>query len=155
MDSTKIMAGKPHRHATMIKAKADNMELVVFLNIGPEWVESRLDTMVANQDMDFFLCLPKHNDNGQCLHWLNGGDVEFRRDGESWQDECEEYHGWASYCGMMNCDVEFRIKPRKERRWICITNDLEIEDGTLYESYADADENSPGYKQIVEIEIEV
>lgn len=103
-----------HKHAKMIKAKADNMELVVFLNIGPEWVESKLDTMVANQDMDFFLCLPKHNDNGQCLHWLNGSDVEFRRESGDWQGEREQYHGWASYCGMMNPDVEFRIKPRKD-----------------------------------------
>ncbi|AVR75888.1 hypothetical protein ValSw33_64 [Vibrio phage ValSw3-3] len=149
-----------HKHAAMIETKAHNMDLVVFLNIGPEWVESSLHTMVANQDMDFFLCLPRHNESGQCLHWLNGGDVEFRRNGEEWQDECEEYHGWAKYCGMMNCDVEFRVKPRKEKRWI-VAKPRALASMMYFESEEQAQSTvrySTGeFKggQVIEIEVEV
>lgn len=144
-----------HKHAALIKAKADNMELVVFCRDSYDNTNKWQETshLPIQEEFDYFLCLPDRNI--ECLHWLSEGEVEFRREGESWQDEREKYHGWTDYCGMMNPDVEFRVKPRKEKRWICITEELEIEDGTLYESYADADENSPGYKQIVEIEVEV
>ncbi|MEL7309493.1 MAG: hypothetical protein AAGK05_17670 [Pseudomonadota bacterium] len=145
-----------HKHAAMIKAKADNMDLVVFVknsNTG-DWFEV-FGELPFNQQQDFFICLPKHKE--ACLHWLNGGVVQVRYEGESWKDifnnENPTWHGVNYF--MMRDSVDYRIKPRKEKRWICITDDLEIEDGTLYESYADADENSPGYKQIVEIEVEV
>ena len=122
-----------HKHASMIKAKADNMELVVFvkddLSGELKW-RQMVNSFPISVNHDYFLCLPQHNENDQCLHWFNGGDVEFRRDGEDWQDECEEYHGWTDYCGMMNNDVEFRIKPRKEKRWIgyCASRNLTFPD---------------------------
>lgn len=113
-----------HQHCEIIKAKADNIGLVVFVNdnIGGElkWREM-VNSFPISHNHEYFLCLPDRKN--ECLHWLNGGDVEFRRDGEYWQDEREKYHGWTDYCGMMNNDVEFRIKPQKEKLWIAVKTD--------------------------------
>lgn len=63
-----------HKHADMIIAKANNMDLVVFYKKDDSegWFVSSLDVMVYDgYDYEFFLCLPQHKD--ACLHWLNGG----------------------------------------------------------------------------------
>lgn len=144
------------KHAVMIKAKADNMDLVVLRKTPTSeyWEICRSDWMPTDLQDEFFLCLPQHKE--ACLHWLNGGDVEFRRNGEEWQDECEKYHGWAKYCGMMNCDVEFRIKPRKEKRWIGVNSKTGVTTH-LKESREDLEKRIDGYSnyQAIEIEVEV
>lgn len=152
-----------HKHAEMIKAKADNMDLVVFRSDcdGQPWYETYETPVSESEFVEYFLCLPKHNENGQCLHWLNGGDVEFRRNGDNWQDECEKYQGWADYCGMMNPDVEFRIKPRKEKRWIAVDGDGNVApkiflyelDAKFWVNYNT--EKCQDYWQFIEIEVEI
>lgn len=143
-----------HKHAEMIKAKADNMDLVVLRkNYDNSWGEINCHDCCFMPDFDYFLCLPQHKE--ACLHWLNGGDVQARRD-SPWANLLLQNPIYLDeFTPFMDDCCEIRIKPRKEKRWICINDNLEIEDGTLYESYSDADENSPGYKQIVEIEVEI
>lgn len=113
-----------HKHAEMIKAKADNMDLVVFANNGQEWMESGLRDMVSNPDLDFFVCLPKNAVT--CFKWLNGCPVQVFNEGdESWVD-CVGYSIAPYWCNdkwMMSHKYEYRIKPRKEKRWIIISND--------------------------------
>ncbi|QYW02863.1 hypothetical protein [Vibrio phage BUCT006] len=143
-----------HKHAEMIKAKAYNMDLVVFEKSKLSgWIELARYCFPDDDGIDYFLCLPQHKE--ACLHWLNGGEIEY-----------DNVKNWIAYDltidspkyplqDFTGLEFNFRIKPRKEKRWICINDDLEIEDGTLYESYADAEENSPCYKQVVEIEVEI
>ena len=148
----------------MIVALAARMELVLFSEHVDGGCVVSGGNLPSNESLNYFLCLPQHNENGQCLHWLNGGEVEFRRGGEDWQDEDEQYHGLAGYCGMMNSDVEFRIKPRKEKRWIAIYSDGTVCDRNkrTKEEIATYVERAPFYNncapenwQFFEIDLEV
>lgn len=110
-----------HKHAEMIKAKADNMELVVFCkdsyDDANKWQET--SQMPFQEEFDYFLCLPKHKES--CLHWLNGGDVLVKsKFVTSWE---VVFHGqvWGDTIGWMREDAKYRIKPRKEKRHIYIS----------------------------------
>lgn len=112
-----------HKHAEIIKAKADNMDLSLFGNaIGGEWRECTLaDLTIATGFYDFFLCLPQHKET--CLHWLNGGGCQLRFE-DSWGAGAvtkEEIGDWRDNLIWMK-DQEIRIKPRKEKRWIAVNN---------------------------------
>lgn len=136
-----------HKHYEMIVAKAANMDLVVFVeNINTEkWWECGLDLPFNNQQ-NFFLCLPRHK--GACLHWLNGGKVEyFIRSKNKWgvvesiedaiESECERLEclpqgeemkhfnptEWSKESIFMRDDFKLRIKPKKEKRWIAVNSD--------------------------------
>ena len=116
-----------HKHASMIKAKADNMELVVFVK-NDEWdlTESCNDALMFFAGKDYFLCLPQHKN--ACFHLLNGGESEFRliySISEEWTKGTTV--SWTDRHWCMSDDFESRIKPRKEKRWIAIT----IEDGEM------------------------
>lgn len=145
-----------HSNAEILTAYANNTDLVIFmLGSSSKWHRTNPKALMDYPDDEFFACLPQHKE--ACLHWLNGGEVhQSPVDESSWVVSADAKKvTWMPWSSFMNDDLIFRIKPRKEKRWICITNDLEIEDGTLYESYSDAEENSPSDKQIVEIEVEV
>ena len=146
-----------HKHCDMIKAKAEDTSLIkIFYNkMQSKWVIPDNQDEMFCTTCEYFLSTKSNSD--ATLHLLNGGEIQFRFKGGDWMDSNKNGKSleWSPDSDLMDYDYEFRIKPRKEKRWICITDDLEIEDGTLYESYANADENSPGYKQIVEIEVEV
>ncbi|QIQ61306.1 hypothetical protein V039C_0028 [Vibrio phage V039C] len=142
-----------HKHAAMIKAKADNMELVKFIKANGVWVVDNLGSCHFDDACEYFLCLPQHKE--ACLHWLNGGDVEFF--------ECEKWHQinskikWGSGHLFMGEFFKIRIKPRKEKRWIAIRrSDLFVED-CLFHSVENAIRQ--GYPesqwQLHEIEVEV
>ena len=115
-----------HKHAEMIKAKADNMELVVFCKIcnEDEWTELDVNALPRfKPENDYFLCLPKHNEDGQCLHWLNGGDVLVKsKFVTSWE---VVFHGqvWGDTIGWMREDAKYRIKTRKEKLWLAVKTD--------------------------------
>lgn len=80
-----------HKHVEMIKAKTENMELVVFIKelpwvdpdvvpsaqvLTPRWVCLPNDLEIRiKSDGEYFLCLPQHKK--ECLHWLNGGRVSW------------------------------------------------------------------------------
>ncbi|CAM0039504.1 hypothetical protein VPHK435_0005 [Vibrio phage K435] len=109
-----------HVHYDKIVAKAANMELVVFckgVNDGCEWHEvKRFPNWQTNAS--YFLC-PLQNKEA-CLHWLSGGAIEVKEGGH-WET-CGPYAGsdqyWSVRGFLMNDEYEYRIKPKKEKRWI-------------------------------------
>ena len=141
-----------HKHAAMIKAKADNMELVVFTknpqSDGKWWALENSKRIIPCFSGDhYFSCLPQHKE--ACLYWLNGGKIQYKTElvpeFQDYQPDIE--FGLGSI--FMQPDFEIRIKPRKEKRWIAI--DVKRGDVCM------CTENStpaPGY-QIKEIEVEV
>lgn len=139
-----------HKHAEMIKAKADNMELVVFFKLpGEEWWQIDGSQLPDDDEISYFLCLPQHKE--ACLHWLNGGEVQTRNSYSDlgWDTLLPFEDRWTKVSHFMCVDILLRIKPRKEKRWIAIN----VKDGDV----CLCTENSaaaPNY-QIVEIEVEV
>lgn len=154
---------KRHRHADMIIAKAENTDLVVFIeniNTG-NWWEVTHDTLF-NSHQNFFLCLPQHKD--ACLHWLNGGAIQMQSDND-WIDVTSPDFPWKADNIFTYDYTTLRIKPRKEKLYIAIKTDkyehlggcrevricshafVSKEDA---ESYLDLSDS-----QLVEIEVEV
>ena len=146
-----------HKHAEMIKAKADNMDLVVFCeNINnKEWWECRAD-FPFNNHQNFFLCLPKHKDT--CLYWLNGGEIEYKskeywRSSKSWPDYVVSEFGAINYFTSEYSEV--RVKPKKEKRWIALMTDKRLCSNVLFESLNEAQCIASGAKHYQEIEVMV
>ena len=113
-----------HVHAEMIKAKVDNMDLVVFVK-GESWTELPKNAFTLTAAHEFFMCLPQHKD--ACLHWLNGGEAQFEYD-ENWHSCSEWSKDWyLPTCGFMQEGNVIRIKPKKgkekEKRWIGVRSD--------------------------------
>ncbi|AUR83554.1 hypothetical protein NVP1036O_56 [Vibrio phage 1.036.O._10N.286.45.C3] len=144
-----------HKNAEMIIAAANNTEMVVFVKVidqedesGNYWAVSSLSTLVTACN-EFFLCLPQHKD--ACLHWLNGGDVEFC-DIDTWYS-CD---GWSKVwfgdtCGFMQEGNVIRARRKKEKRFIVYRN------GTVYGEFLsirDINDNFIRTGQIIEIEVE-
>ena len=107
-----------HRHAEMIKAKADNMDLVKFIKVNGKWIVDNLGSCHFDDMCEYFPCLPQHKD--ACLHWLSGGDVEYQDFPTS---EWLVIHNrgvcsWGLDVVFMQEEFNIRIKPRKEKRWI-------------------------------------
>lgn len=139
-----------HKHADLIKAKVDNMELVVFYSDtydqSGKWQET--SQLPMQEEFKYFLCLPQHKK--ACLHWLNGGETQMHADNRYFDIEmCESTPRWSARRIFMNDRANTRIKPRKEKRWIAIN--IKNHDVCLCH-----EEDKPpfGY-QIVEIEVEV
>jgi hypothetical protein len=151
------------KHSKMIKAWADNDELVVFsIRSGgawracgnfPSWLEDR----------NYFICLPQHKE--ACLHWLNGGEIQWSDDINEWSDKASyaddlESQEFFSGNAFMLDDNKFRIKPSKEKRWI-IAKSSALASMMYFSDYQsaliltkDADSSFFG-GQLVEIEVEV
>ena len=138
-----------HRHAKMIKAKADNMELVVFEKDPSGWLMKISDIIHMNPSKEYFLCLPQHKE--VCLHWLNGGTISDVSKATDWYMDENGLKNvvWSDNSIFMSEDYNLSIKPRKEKRWIAIN----IKN---HEVCLCHEEDKPpfGY-QIVEIEVEV
>lgn len=111
-----------HKHAEMIKAKADNMELVVFIQVNNKWQEYEGFGFPAFSRDNYFACLPQHKE--ACLHWLNGGDVEekgFCADDKYFDDPFKGEPNpfkWYNYHVFMDDGLVIRIKPKNEKRYI-------------------------------------
>lgn len=150
-----------HKHAAMIKAKADNMDLVVLCEGNGKWIEvtCSFGEIAWWEDKMYFLCLPQHKET--VLHGLNGGSyqvkclADFSRnwylDPKDWRDEDIWY---------MLESHESRIEPRKEKRWIIAKPNALV--SMMYfeskESAQDAVNVSVGEfrgGQVIEIEVEV
>lgn len=147
-----------HEHAEMIKTKADNMELVVFINNYDKWMLGDLKNLVDLDMIPAFLCLPQHKE--VCLHWLNGGDVQFKpKLTNLWIMLDEKSNSkWTKDSGWTMDNFQFRIKPKKEKRWIGVhksgatTGALLIKKEVEHSPFV---EQSPDNWQFIEIEIEV
>lgn len=143
-----------HKHAAMIKAKVDNMDLVVFVKPcdNGAWYEKDCSAFQFWEDSKYFLCLPQHKE--ACLHWLNGGLTQVKYDGEDWKDVFNSENPSWQGCNyfMMRDYVDYRIKPRKEKRWIAVkgyvTSNLYEDRRQLELMYATAQD-----VQIIEIEV--
>lgn len=152
----------PHPRAAMMKAYADDTSLCVFVKsgyTGAWWLLSR--DIAFNKHQDFFACLPQHKE--ACLHWLNGGEVEFL--------ECGSYHQisskikWSSSHLFMGEMFQTRIKPRNEKFWLVVKTDKHVTFGGFREARvcshafvnkADTEDYLKlGDSQLIEIEVEV
>ena len=145
-----------HPHAEMIKAKVDDMSLVVFRkNYDNTWGVIQCDDCVFMPDFECFLCLPQHKE--VVLHALNGGEVQYKGD-DSWA-KCVPYYGddvtWNNNWWYMNENTKTRIRPRKQKRWIGVNGN-----SVTTQHYASKDELiasllKPSDWNCVEVEIEV
>lgn len=128
-----------HKHCDKIVAKSENKHLVQFIKMDGEWEDAGLsDKFISfSEEYDYFLCLPQHNENGQCLHWLNGGEVQMAHKGEFYNVSSVSLRcvdGWNDRCAFMDDSFELRAKPKKEKRWIGIGRN-----GFATAHYAEAD----------------
>lgn len=154
-----------YKYAEMIKARVDNMDLVLLVKTDGEWGDSSNDLPVSN-GFDYFLCHPKHADT--CLHCLNGGKAQLYS-GDRFHD-MPTYSGseWSPDCVFMDADREIRIKPKKEKRWIVVSKTQCSAIGLLYNTCSSAYKfrsdavdvknripSNSSNLQIIEIEIEV
>lgn len=137
-----------HKHVEMICAKADNMDLISFFkNNAGEWIKKGIQSnTLFNVGYKYFLCLPKHEE--ACLHWLNGGVVQFESVGDyDWADikrigAC----AWSESTVFMSYGYNTRIKPKKVKRWVIYNKDLGYftPNGTFL-TEEDARENASGH----------
>ena len=153
-----------HRHYDKIVAKAENLELVVFCKaFDAEWVKRRDSKIVYfSEEFEYFLCLPEHNENGQCLHWLNGGELQDFFEGSHTSVGDYEGETWiVADNPFMNEEYSLRIKPKKEKRWITYSNNQKRLGVLSFDSEQEARAHQPHYihevdeSQFIEIEVEV
>ena len=151
------------KHYDMVVAKAANFELVQLMKINNVWevVGSKCgETINFSSDYEYFLCLPENKDS--CLYWLNGFEVQEkgRKAGESWWSDSDDSEDWSSewhedHIFMSNVSV-FRIKPKKEKRWLMVqpisgqtTNHFSSPERAM-----DSVSNTDSRWQLMEIEVE-
>ncbi len=136
------------KHCDIMIAKAKNKHLIQFVKYDDKWSEISDHQFISfDERLDYFLCLPRHNE--ACLHWLNGGKVEFKR-GDVWVGYiCA---GWASNTKWMSEQVELRIKPKTEERWVIATPEALA--SVIFKSKKLAEQAAKG-GQVIEIEVEV
>lgn len=111
-----------HKYAEMIKAKADNMELVLFTKRGESSTWGELNNhgdVTFLHEFDYFLCLPQHKE--AVLNALNGGESQLTFDGVTW-NKCNlnQPVEWSEDWWYMKGESQSRIKPKKEKRLIAI-----------------------------------
>ncbi len=105
-----------HKHFDLIVAQAANTSLIKYVKLLDNWAATTTDEW--NFASEYFLCLPQHKE--ACLHWLNGGEVQYSLNNIDWFDK--DSHGINSE----RMDIEYfnspthsmRIKPKKEKRWL-------------------------------------
>lgn len=155
-----------HKHAKLIKAKADNMELVLFIKVGDKWqVTGCQDNQIINiaSHYEYFLCLPQHKD--VCSHWLGGGEIEFNSQYSDGWGEYSPITTWSLGSVFMQGDYQLRIKPNKEKLWIAVKTDKHEHLGGCrkvricshaFVNKSDAEEYVDlSDSQLIEIEVEV
>ncbi|QZI90975.1 hypothetical protein MYOV024v1_p0050 [Vibrio phage PS34B.2] len=152
-----------HKHYDMIVAKAANMELVVFLENNQGWSEKENQSDIQfHEQFDYFLCLPHHKE--ACLHWLNGGKSQAEYTKSSypyWCDIDSDEANWSDGHIFMDKNLNIRIKPKKEKRWIAVNPDgyiLPIHAGSKESIMTHASFDTSRLTanvQFIEIEVEV
>jgi hypothetical protein len=107
---TVTLTEKSHAHAEMMIHKAANPELSAFYKSecrgDVEWVEVDRPNWNAGE---YFLCHPNHTK--ECLHWLNGSDVEFYcNETNQYLTRLQTFKHWQIESVFMNPDIDIRIK---------------------------------------------
>ena len=145
-----------HPYAELFSRKLNDMGLVLFEKHRDwdNWEVARDSDkhFMVSANFQYFLCLPKHNDTGQCLHWLDGGKVQDYYKHAStpkWLDIESDEVNWTLGHLFMDDRCEIRIKPIKEKRWLVYNSK-----GVLQGEYKNLPENLDG-AQCVEVEITV
>lgn len=141
-----------HNHYEIGVAKLENTELCVFYKLeGSSRWESTLKTSPQHcfyEQNDYFLCLPQHKE--ACLHWLNGGELQINRKGHGFLDWDRPSREWKAEVSFMFDINEFRIKPKKEKRWLRYNSK-----GVLQNEYIKKPDCANKGDQLIEIEVEV
>lgn len=113
-----------NKHYDIIVAKADDMSLILFYGASKKWGVAASELMSSfHPETEYFLCLPQHQE--ACLHWLNGGEVQIHNGHEF--KGFKLHSSWHGNHQFM-VDLNIRIKPKKEKRWIgfysnnCVTD---------------------------------
>ncbi len=148
-----------HVHYEKIVAKAENMELVVFerqntaTHEKEEYKPIQPDGNRAiwfHEDADYFLCLPQHKE--VVIRGLNGEVVEStNEDRDGWSESSVEL--WDKDWWYMLDNYTSRIKPKKEKRWIIISNGVPLE--LIIDSKCKPYRAMINGDQAIEIEVEV
>jgi len=111
---TVTLTENSHPHAEIQINAIANPELVVLVrNIEGEWMTMMSPSWSAKE---YFLCHPKHEK--ECLHWLNGGDVQEYSDAMGmgslgWHDVGYPME-WSPCHGFMDPVIKTRIKQEPE-----------------------------------------
>lgn len=152
-----------HRHYEMIVAKAANMDLVIMSKNSRhgKWSDRNDQGCKFSEEFDYFLCLPQHKE--ACLHWLNGGHVQW---GSTEHEEFDWYDKDTIGINSIEEDAKYflcptikvRIAPRKEKRWIAISD--KENHIFFFDTKSEVEKNicmyySKDNYQIIEIEVEV
>ena len=146
-----------HANAEMIKAVADNTDLVIFFKESDDarWFKTNINSLVnACSTTEYFLCLPKHKE--ACLHCLNGGVSQYLSNGMKEWINFGSSNYWCSTHLFMTNECEIHIKPKKEKRWIAVLSNGRVsgwhDEGLemLKQQY-----NECAGWQFIEIEVEV
>lgn len=138
-------------YSEMIKAWADNKNTVVLFRTRDEWYLCGDPTW--REDIEYFICLEKHKNT--TLAFLNREDIQIRSsDGHHWLDRDNSYPDWSWSGWYMNEDLQSRIKPKKETRWMYRYPDGSFSDhyNTLHKLRSN--HNKPEGK-LIKFEIEV
>jgi hypothetical protein len=161
---TKEENGMKHENAEMICAKVNNMNLIMFIKRSKhcEWSVINeawdLSFITGSNPYSFFLCLPQHKD--ACLYWLNGGSVQYRIALDVWTDAADNVSNaaWTPDNLFIDDQVEFKIKPKKEKRWIAYSSDQKRLGVLSFYSEQEARDyyiHEVDQPQFIEIEVEV
>jgi len=113
------------KHSEMIKAWADNNELVALAKFGTTCILASSPSW--DEEYKYFLCLPKHKD--AVLALLNGGEAEvlvgYGIDSKPRWADCylPSNKEWENYGWYMSESLESRVKPKKQTRYAYATPD--------------------------------
>lgn len=112
-----------HEQSKILKAYADNKDLCILTLDAGKWIHTSPKAIFDYPFSEFFACLPKHKN--ECLHWLNGGEVEIMEHKFKVHDAFfadytidKELQPWNESLEWMSSCHSFRIKPKKVKRWI-------------------------------------
>ena len=153
-----------HKHHDKIVAKAANTGLVQLIKMDGEWEDAGLSYKFISfsEEYDYFLCLPQRKN--ACLHWLNGWEVQgedpnrpnYFYDYANFVDRKK----WSCTSWYMRKDINVRIKPKKEKRWILecsgtlLTTRLFTAESSA-QQFLGQSGHSTDCVQFIEIEVEV
>lgn len=145
-----------HKYSEMIKAKADNMDLVIIVKNcqynGDWWaLKSDKEILPSFSSGEYFACLPQHKE--AVLRGLNGEIAESTNENrEDWSESSVEL--WDKGWWYMSDNYVSRTRTKKEQRWVVVNPTGNSVNVNLMKTNPDISEYPDGC-QAIEIEVEV